>query len=171
MGKHGTKESREKYYQVLEKHFFSKGEPDQRSIARVIHDNLQDGEPTVGELAVAYLDERQMYYVKDGKPTSELGIATLVMKRIRTTFGDLLARDFGPLRYKEFRNKFVSENLCRTTIKHYMFHVKAMYQLAAENQLIPLSLYSDLENVKSVKKREVICHRAAQHQTAKLSIR
>src|SRR4051812_25283946 len=53
---------------------------------------------TIEQLLAAFWRHAKAYYVDaDGKPTSEQLIFRTLIKRFRRTYGETLARDFGPL--------------------------------------------------------------------------
>lgn len=102
---------------------------------------------TISEIAVLYAKHCKAYYRKNGEPTSEWTVCKLVLKRLRSIYGSLVAKEFGPLKYQAFRQSYIDDGLARTTINKYCWHVQKMFQHAGRNELVPMSFYRDLEGV------------------------
>ena len=62
---------------------------------------------TVEELAAAFWDHAKGYYVKGGRPTSELGNFRTVLRMLLALYEDLPVREFSPIRLKAVREAMV----------------------------------------------------------------
>jgi len=107
---------------------------------------------TVAELGRAYLNHAGTYYVKNGKPTGWLVHIKLVIRRLRQSYGHTLAVSFGPLAFKAFREKFISEGHSRGYINKLMAIVPRIFKWGASEQLVPGSIYQDLLTVEGLRK-------------------
>jgi hypothetical protein len=65
--------------------------------------------PTVNLVMLAYLCHAQEYYVKDGRPTSEVWVIKAVIKVVRKLYGPPPTSQFGPLVLKACREAFIAQ--------------------------------------------------------------
>jgi hypothetical protein len=94
-------------------------------------------------LAVEYAK----YRLPCGKQKNEWFQIQKTLREVRSTYGDLLASEFGPLRFDEFRSTLIARGLTRHTVKRYSNYLKKMYQRGVKLELIPVELYQRLEAV------------------------
>jgi integrase len=92
------------------------------------------------------------YYVKDGKPTTELGNVKRAIKALRESYASLPAREFSPLKLKTVRQRFNDGGLCRTDCNRFTSIVARIFRHAVENELIPPDVAHGLSAVKSLAK-------------------
>src|SRR5204863_3249068 len=83
-----------------------------------------------------YWRHAEVYYRKNGKPTSELSVLKLAMRFVHALYGDVPAAEFGPLALKACREQMIAKGLCRTTINGYVGRVKQVFRWAVENELV-----------------------------------
>ena len=114
-------------------------------------DSRQDG-IKVMKLLVRYLRHAESYYVKNGKPTTELAAMKSVMRPIKTLYGRELATDFGPLSLKAIRQQWIDKGNSRGTINDDVFRVIRIFRWAASEELIPVEVHQALATVESLKK-------------------
>jgi len=107
---------------------------------------------TVGELILAYDDHAQTYYVKDGKPTSELDCIRYSMKHLRRLYLRSSTATFGPLSLKTVRNEMISQGWCRKTVNESIGRIKRMFRWGVENEMVPPSVYHGLQAVSTLHK-------------------
>ena len=137
LGKYDSPESHEKYHRLILEKWNQKS-----SVPTAEQETI-----CVTTLAVDYIKHAQSYYQKNGEPTPEVGVAKLVMKRLRTSYATLNPVDFGPKRFQAFRQGFIDDGLARKTINHYMWHVLQMFRHGGRNELVPMDLYRNLKAV------------------------
>jgi len=65
------------------------------------HEPESSNDITVAEVCIQYLRWAEGYYVKDGKPTTELGNVKRAIKTLREAYASLPARQFSPLKLKK----------------------------------------------------------------------
>lgn len=75
------------------------------------------GAATVGNIADAYLKHAEVYYRKNGRPTSQLSLVDRVTKSLTFEQRYMLATDFGPLTFQKVRDSWIAANLSRKTCK------------------------------------------------------
>src|SRR4051794_12762740 len=107
LGRYGSPNSRAEYDRLLAE-WLSNG---RRLPAPVVGSDI-----TVNELAEAYLRHADVYYVKDGKPTSEPESIRLAIRPLRHLYGHTVAREFGPVALKAIRSTMAEDGICRTSI-------------------------------------------------------
>lgn len=72
-----------------------------------------DAPLTVTELIARYWAFAKSYYVKGGKPTSEVASVKLALRFVRRLYGRSPAADFGPKRLKAVREAMVAHEITR----------------------------------------------------------
>ena len=107
---------------------------------------------TVNEPILAYWRFAGGYYQKNGKPTTELTFIRESVQPLRQLYGRTIARDFGPLALKTCRHAMVEANLPRGVINNHSNRIKRIFKWAAENELVPSSVYHGLQAVAGLKR-------------------
>jgi len=144
LGVHGTPESRLRYKRLITA--WLQGEP---VPARELESS---NDITVAEVCIQYLRWAEGYYVKDGKPTTELGNVKRAIKALRESYASLPAREFSPLKLKTVRQRFIDGGLCRDGCNRFTGIVARVFRYAVENELVPPDVAHGLESVKSLAK-------------------
>ncbi len=143
LGVHGTPESRLRYERLITA--WMQGEP-------VPARESESSDITVAEVCIQYLRWAEGYYVKDGKPTTELGNVKRAIKALRESYPCLPAKEFSPLKLKTVRQRFIDGGLCRTDCNRFTGIVARIFRYAVENELIPPDVAHGLEAVKALAK-------------------
>lgn len=107
---------------------------------------------TVDALVLLYLDYANSFYVKDGKPTSEIDRLRSVVRPLVRLFGTTWAREFGPLKLKRVREELVKLGWTRSTVNSQVDRLKRMFRWAVENEHVPPSVLTALEAVAGLRK-------------------
>lgn len=142
LGRHGTKISEREYDRLIGEWLVNGRQ-------------LKEDESTsisIAELCIDYTVRSKAYYRKNGKLTKEFENVKCVMRELREVYGTMPATEFGPIRFKSFRERFVKRGLLRDTVNHYIRHVISAFQLAVENEKIPVEVHNALKAVGSLKK-------------------
>jgi len=71
-------------------------------------------------LCIDCIRRARVYYQKGDKPTPEYHLVKTVLKRFRADWGHLYAAEFGPLKFKSFRQSLIDSGRSRVTVNHYM---------------------------------------------------
>ncbi len=144
LGPHGSPESRQAY---------------ERHVAEWLVNRQRSPEPqgrhpdlTVNELLLTYWEHVQIYYVKEGKPTSEPGTIRQALRPVRELYGDTQAKDFGPLALKAVRRAMIERGWCRSFINKQVNRVKKLFSWAAGEELVALAVYQALTTVDGLRK-------------------
>jgi integrase len=148
LGRHGTPESRAEYDRLVAE-WLLQGRP------QVARPCAAGGDVTVNELVLAYLKWADTYYVKGGKPTSEVRNIRLALRPVRHLYGDTLARDFGPLALKVARQAMIDSGICRTEVNKRVRHVIRCFKWAVSEELVPPSVHHGLQSVSGLRQGRV----------------
>ena len=143
LGKHGSAKSKERYRQLIAE-FLSKG--------RVATDSEASSSPTINELILAYFKFAKTYYVKNGRPTDELGGIRAVMKVLRRMYGHSVATEFGPKAFKLVRDSLIREGLSRKYINDSMGRIRRMFRWASNEEMVPVTVFQALAAIPGLKK-------------------
>ncbi len=106
---------------------------------------------TVDELVLAYLTHAKAYYVKDGKPTSEIADLRSALRPLVKLFGRLRVRDFGPIKLKTVREAMLELGWARGTINDQVHRLRRMFRWGTENELVPPEIMHGLDSVATLK--------------------
>ena len=111
------------------------------------------GALTVAELLVAYLDFAEKHYRgPDGKPTSKLAEVKVVIKTVRELYAELPVTEFGPLKLKAVRQKWVDSELVRTECNRRVGMVKRVFKWGVSEELVPAAVHTALCTVSGLER-------------------
>jgi integrase len=108
------------------------------------------------ELVLKYFEFVEGYYVKDGKPTSEVECIRYALRRVLKLYGDIPAAEFGPLALKEVREEFIRDGQARTTVNSNISRVRRMFRWGTENELLPVAIYQALATVTGLRRGRTV---------------
>ena len=144
LGKYDTAASREAYA---------------REIATWIARGKQHVPPTDGsalsvvELIAAFLYHAKEYYRRpDGTPTSEVKNYRDAMRPLKKLYGRTRAADFDLLALKAVRGEMIKLGWCRKNVNKQVRRIRSVFGWAAENKLVPASVFHELQTLKGLKK-------------------
>ena len=141
LGPYGSAKSIDKYDQLVAR-YLAKG----RSLPK-------ESEPvSVAEVAAAFLAHAETYYVKDGRPTSELGDYRRVIKTLLRLYVDLDVSDFGPLALKACRQLWVDQGMTRLTVNKNQGRLVRMFKWGVGEEIVPSSVWESLRSVPGLRK-------------------
>lgn len=139
LGKHGTPESRAEY---------------DRKITRWIASGRRAGAatlgPTVAEVLLAFWEHANGYYLKDGKPTSQLSVVKAACKGAKELFGPEPAAEFSPSKLKAVRQAMIDQESSRSYANKRTAILKQVWAWAAEEELVPGTVAASLRMVKGL---------------------
>ena len=99
---------------------------------------------TVNQVVLAFWRHAESYYVKNGKPTSELSCLKQSLRPVKRLYGNKPATDFGPLALKAVRAEMIGRGLCRKMINDHVGRVKRVFKWAVAEELVPPHVYHGL---------------------------
>lgn len=139
LGKHGTRESREAYTRFIAEHW----SPDEIAPPRA--------DLTIVELVDRYWRfALEHYRDKRGQATGTANNIRPTLRRFVELYGTTLAVKFGPLALKSLRNTWVKDGLTRKTANHYTATIKAVFQWAVSEELLPVEVHAALKTVRGL---------------------
>ncbi|MGK0433575.1 MAG: integrase [Planctomycetota bacterium] len=106
----------------------------------------------VKHVIASYWKHAEVYYRKNGNPTSELSVLRLAMRYLNELYGPEAAAEFGPLKLKACREEMIDAGLRRSTINGYVSRIKQSFRWATENELIPGGVHQALQAVAGLKR-------------------
>ena len=129
------------------------------------------------ELMLAYLRHVDGYYVKNGKPTSEVGTIRHALRFVRRYYRSLPAARFSPKKLKRVRQGMIDHDIVRTRkvkdpktgeirqetrvlahgltrklINKHVNRIRQMFAWAVEEELLPVAVHRALARVKALRK-------------------
>jgi len=107
---------------------------------------------TVLEVIRAYRRFARTYYVKHGKPTSEITSLDDALKPLAKLYGRTAAADLGPKRIKAVRQAMIGLGWCRSHINAAVGRIKRMIRWATEEELVPGSVYHAVAAVSGLRR-------------------
>jgi hypothetical protein len=123
LGKFGTPESRAEYDRLIVE-WISNGRRLQAPTSGAGSDL------TVNEVLEAYVAFADSYYVKRGRPTSEVVCLRYSIRPLRQLYGDTLAREFGPLQLKAVRQAHIDHGYCRNEVNKHIGRIVRLFKWA-----------------------------------------
>lgn len=106
----------------------------------------------VKHVIAGYWKHAEVYYRKNGKPTSELSVLKLAMRYLHQLLGAVPAVEFGPLALKACRERMIDAGLARTTINGYVSRIRQAFRWAVEGELVPGPVLQALQAVSGLKR-------------------
>jgi integrase len=118
---------------------------------------------TVNELLLGFLRWAAGHYVKDGRPTGEITNIKYAIRHAREMFGKTLAKDFGPRRLKNLRDRLIEEPtsvtkagnkrfLCRNEVNRRTRIIVRAFKWAVAEELISPTVHQALAAVPGLAK-------------------
>ena len=139
LGKFGTEEAERNYRRIVSEWK-----------ARGCHAPRQH--VLVKHVIAGYWKHAEVYYRKNGSPTSELSVLRLALRYLNELYGLEAAAEFGPLKLKACREEMIDAGLRRSTINGYVSRIKQAFRWATENELIPGGVHQALQAVVGLKR-------------------
>lgn len=143
LGKHNTKASLHEYDRVIAEYLAS---------GRRHSSDINKKPATINQLILAYWKHSKGYYVKNGKPTSELAAVKTVLRPVRRLYGNQPPSDFGPLALKAIRETWIRAGHTRGTINKNIRRIVRAFKWAASEEMIPVEIHQALATVEGLKR-------------------
>lgn len=114
-------------------------------------------DPTLADLALAFLKARANYYVKDGRQTGQLDRFKAALEFPLKLYPTIPAADFGPRKLILCRNAMEeSGRFSRSYINTLVNCFRTIYRFGVENEIVPPQALTALEAVNGLKRRRSI---------------
>ena len=133
----GTREAHERGEELI-REWILRRSPDRMSIA-------------VGELALRFMKHAEAYYVKNGRPTSEVHTFRAALGFVCRRFKGERAAEFSPLKLKACRDDMIRAGLSRQTIIKYQARILAAWKWAVSEELVKAEVWQALRSVPGLR--------------------
>ena len=107
---------------------------------------------TVDDLIIRYLAHCEQYYCKSYEHTREPDSIRIAVNCLRPKFETEPASGIGPKKLKIVRQKMIDDGLSRKYINQQIDRIRQMFRWAAEEELLPGSVYQNLMSVARLRK-------------------
>ena len=107
---------------------------------------------TVADLACRYIDHAEIYYRKNGEPTSEVQLIRDALKRLVDLHRSLRAAELRPRHIKEYQEALVRSSLARTTINSYVAKLRRVLKFGVAEEIVPADVLMAIQAVPPLKK-------------------
>lgn len=118
---------------------------------------------TIADLADAYRLYAELYYRKDGRPTSEAWIVGDALRRFCAICGTLPIHRLSPVHVERFQEVLVDDGLARGTVNGYCRRIRRMVRWAVAKRHLPGTILEEVKAVEPVKKGRALGLRAREH--------
>ena len=146
LGKHGTPEADEKYRRIVAEFLRTDAVPAEAAPRSAAPATPAAG-GTIDEIILVYWKWAQSHYVKDGEPTSEIGVLKVTLRTLRQLYGSTPAEEFGPLKLKAYREQLVRDGLSRPGVNERVERIKRVFKWAVSEELVGPTVHQALATV------------------------
>lgn len=150
LGKHGTPESRVRFYRLLAEY----------TASGVVAAGEAAAGPaaSVDELLAAFWEWANVRYVKNGRPTSEIALYKLALSPVSDLYGELAASDFGPKALIACRAVLVAAKYSRKKINQHVGRIRRVWKWGVSREIVSASTWQALTAVDGLRKGEATEH-------------
>jgi len=145
LGPYNSEQSRRKYDRLIQE-WLASG----RTITS--QSPVEEGQFSVAELILAYLDHARVFYRRDGEATSHFHNVEDALSYLKDLYGLEPVACFSPLRLKAVQQQMIGKKLSRSTINKYVGCLKRMFRWGTENELVPPTVFHGLQAVGGLRK-------------------
>lgn len=139
LGPYDSPESKQRYRELIDKW-------------RLRQENPTESNITVGQLVLLYDEHIASYYVKDGKPTSEVLCVKSALRPVVAMFAKTPVSDFGPSKLLAVRKKMVDAGKERKSINRNVGRIVRMFRWAVAQEMCRPEIVTALECVDGLRK-------------------
>jgi integrase len=117
------------------------------------------GEITMNDLILAYWKFAESYYgFATNSARGDRYSLRGALRVVRSLYGRTAAREFGPRALKAVRQRMIELKWCRGYINAQVDRVRRMFRWAAEEELVPGSVYVDLKSLAGLRAGKTEAH-------------
>jgi hypothetical protein len=146
LGKYGTPESHERYDRLIAEWLVRRHQPASSSDSPSV--GPAKSVTLVNELILAFWKHAKTWYVKNGRPTSEIRSFRAALRPVRALYGRQPVTDFGPLALVTCRQKLVEADICRKRINQHVGRIRHMFKWGVAREMVPESIWRALCSVR-----------------------
>ncbi|MCA8982939.1 MAG: site-specific integrase [Planctomycetaceae bacterium] len=139
LGSYDSPDSRQKYATIVSD--WSAGNLDQygKSVS-------------ISRLCVAFVKHSETYYVKNGKPTSQLAVIRSALRHFNEHFGHMGADRFLPKHLEQMQQHYLRLDLCRYTVNQYVNIIRQAFRFAVTKGSVPAATWQSLLAVRHLQR-------------------
>jgi integrase len=115
---------------------------------------VEQTELTIAVLAARYHAYAKCRYVKDGKPTTEIGKVETSLRCVLRLYADHIAAEFRPLHLKVVRQSMIEVGWARSYINQQVRVIVRIFKWAGTEGLLPAAVHDALALVDSLRRGE-----------------
>ncbi len=145
LGKHGSKESKDAYKEIVAEWLNPSKPVSQPAPADLVPVTVAPRALTIAEAVVQYKDHAERYY-----KSREVDNLQEAIRPMREKFGYMAMADFGPLQLRVLRNQWIGQNLARNTINARVIRIKRFFRWACSYELIETKVLDRLNTMESL---------------------
>ncbi|OAI56442.1 hypothetical protein AYO47_02055 [Planctomyces sp. SCGC AG-212-M04] len=138
LGPYGSRESKARYHELIE--------PLRSERASALFPEM-----TVGQLVVLFIEHALGYYVKNGRPTSEVHCVRMAAKPLVELFRQSQCRDFGPQKLRTVRDAIVATGCCRYTVNRSVRRIVRIFRWGVSYEYVAPSVLAALETIEPLR--------------------
>jgi integrase len=149
LGVYGSEESYQRYESLI-----AEWRSRSRHLSTSVEEATALSDPflSINDVLLQYKRFAATYYADRNGTTKEYTEMGLALRPVRELYGDLVAREFGPLKLQAVRQKMIEDGLARGVINNRINRVKRAFKWAVSQELIPPSVYEGLRSITGLKK-------------------
>ena len=115
------------------------------------HNSTCPRDLTVNELFLAYWQHAQLYYRKNGRPTSEQGLIKLAVRPLVNLYGKTPASAIGALALKTIRRRMIDDGISLNVVNKFVCIIKRIFKWGSENEFVLPIVYHSLQSVSGLR--------------------
>lgn len=151
LGRHGTSESKAKYYELISRWIQNGRRP--LDPGEVVHPDALESSLTVASLLDAHERHAHAYYLDaNGRPTTEIRNFAAAVAPLREVFGPTLAAEFSPTKLRAVRDRMITKGWARTLINKHVNRIRSIWKWAAGEELLPATVHLGLTMLQALKR-------------------
>ena len=110
------------------------------------------GGPTVGSLALRYMEHAARYYVKDGKPTNQVSVCKAALRHCCELWASLPVAEFSPLKLQAVIARMVEHGCSRTYANKLLVCIKIAFKWGVAQEIVPPAVLQGLQAVSGLRR-------------------
>jgi integrase len=109
-------------------------------------------DPTVNDVLLAYDKHAELYYHREGRENTQLGMIRDALRVVKDLFGRTQASEFGPKKLKAVQQAMAEKGWSRNYMNEQIDRVRRCFKWAVAEEMVPGDLYHALKSVPGLPK-------------------
>lgn len=140
LGRHGTPESKRQYETAIAEWLAN-----HRTPTPSVDRSPAPADFSVNELIIAFMAHARVYYIKNGRPTSEVASYCVALRPLAGMYGRTPVHQFGPRAMRAVREHMVAEGLSRGTVNAWINRIRRVFKWGVGEELVEPSVLHGLQ--------------------------